>query len=64
MQHKIEEVRVGEIPDHIDDDAEDIPVEQITHVERPSLAQKVRQLLKSVRQVVEVPRVGRLVVPD
>jgi hypothetical protein len=64
VQRKVEEVRVGEIPEHIDNNVEDIPVEQITRFERPSLAQKVRQLLESVRQIVEVPRVGRSVVPD
>jgi hypothetical protein len=43
---------------------EDIPVKQIIHVEHPSLAQKVRQLLDSVRSVVEVPPVGRPVRSD
>jgi hypothetical protein len=64
LQRNFEEVRVGEIPDHIDGDLEDIPVEQTICVERFSLAQKMRQLLESVRQVVEVPRVGPPVVPN
>jgi hypothetical protein len=58
LQGKVEEIRVWEIPDHIDDDVEDIPVEQIIRFECPLLTQKVRRLLESVRQV------ARPVVPD
>jgi hypothetical protein len=42
----------------------DIPIEQIIRVERPSLTQKVRQLFEFVREVVEIPRVGRPVLQD